>query len=1608
MLSRLSSFHLPRSSLHLLSKQRARTLWTATTDNHADLSTALTNSLKHLPTSTTPSATTKNVALILASRSYDGSQLLKLPSLIPASIRASTTIVAAVVNRVPTETGHGVSAMTWNNAAASSESESESESKSESVSVAPFVLHGSAYKRKRLKEKSVGRWARQKDIEERTLLDTADAWETFKSISISRNQVQLPQAVAGHMEAHLRQQQQQGQQGQQQQSLEQQVLVLSDPEVHQFLDALDDALPQARKAGLVVTSTPFITGEMHSMFYDDQLTLSTKLLPPPLEILSQPMAIARCRGNIILGLDAQDLNPTRALLDHLEGRNLQKTDEFYIATGPVKPDGQEIDMSAKETKLFKITGGDPSKGNMAVDTVHDLQNGQWIQFMTRKRNAATDKLLSPLSPCTLGNTQAVFQVDEIMIEDVLDNAGTKHKTTQGIFGGSSENGIIMGLPDDFTWVPTSPESETNTIAAATKTAAKDVFDILPPEIIDHVLSFMSIPTLFKCSVLSRRWSRRVLPKLWHAPFMIYYVSWMKLLQHLSTCPLPLRERGETADGRCSDDTRPAPQDSSNNHRPTAAITDFSLLLPPLLSPDKSPPLAHRRLSSQFTSSSCWSSTTSYLYRFPTLDRLSTSPPSHQHPRASFSPSHSAHRTASWKTYHHPTGRRRRRRSSYDDAEQQEQMLAAILGGVPRYAHYIRILDFSQLHYIVSDRLLTSLIPHTPFLTELIVEEPKQLSDDSLISIAASSTMLRHHLKRLELHHCRRITDRGLSAIVQHCTQLDTVRLSGGTPVTDRIINMMAHLLAPTLRRVDFSNAALVTSSDPGLMTLAIWCQRDPASTSASQMDDPLSTRSSPTTIPPAISSSSPLLPTMPTAAGLVDCRFSGCQGITDSLIARLANLEVLHVAHCYEVTDQAMMSVAARSPDLVELDITACWAITDRGILAVGRGCPKLRRLILEEPFDVEQVEREGEQEEEEEEEEEEGPRTKTALYISSGYVNFKSFQTTNQFYKLDLSVPWKSTSPAWHRLANGPNGAHIPGAFSQDEKTMVVFQSFAPSVSTSALAWFYSVDQDRWVTDDSIQVPVPDRQGITAITVPASNLVYLPRGYLTDDVQSMGVYDFGRKTLGSIPIEDPSNAFYGRAYHSGVWSQHLQAIVFFGGYGPWGAADNATAFDPAKNTYTTLLTSGPKPTPRADHCAAISDDGKLMVIYGGRPVTGSIYILNLQTMQWKQGRDGEARIYQACALAGSNQLITWGGADGVNTVGMNAATLPARIYNIDTDQWVDNYTPPASYLSANPQNPNPNPNPNPNNNNTNTDNSRDEDDDNKSSNMGLILGVSLGAAALLAAGIIGFFVVRRRRRRADSKGSKAAKASTPGDDGRSQEKDDGATTATLLQPLPVVVPGQQPQEYEQYDVKGDAHLYHHSMQHSMVAGTTPPPTFAPSPITSGYEYGHQQQQQQQQQYLLHQPASMVTTTTATTMAMPATVVNAPHTQPAPAEFFQPVYSVPHSAGYSPLLDAAYSPHSIASSSPSSSTWGGTTTMIGSPAAQQQQQQLAMPPFSQPGSQQAQQVSVVATAGQIFEPSVVGKDPQMMTTATGANGSYPAYAYYDASVRPNNPQAILD
>ncbi|KAF9277404.1 hypothetical protein BGZ68_009320 [Mortierella alpina] len=445
---------------HVRCTARTRTLWTAATCSHPDLATALS---RCLPESTPSAPPTKDsVTIVLASRSYPGSDLLTLPEKIPEHVSKSSFILGAVVDRVPTKSGHGVSTLTLTPAHASTPSADRL------IQCRPFYLSGADSRRKRLKEKSVGKWARSQDIEERSL-DTADAWSSFKSISIGQNQVQVPAAI-------LSPQSEGGAEHQ-----EQDVLMISDLEVHQFLEALDVASPTASKVGLMASSTPFITGRPVTMFYDGKLVQDgvlgvslvkkagshkhiegatrTSVEYPSMAPLGPAMQITRCRGNIILELD--ESNATRLLLDRLQATTLTKDKEFFLATGePTTADQDEdsnVDMS--NATVYRITGGDPSKGNMAVDTVHDLKVGQWVQFIHHDKVQEHGHFVSP-DRAHKDTVRFTTSDPNNTIEEQSSMASRSDSddTVQATFGGSSENGFIVGQANEGTWVCTVADS----------------------------------------------------------------------------------------------------------------------------------------------------------------------------------------------------------------------------------------------------------------------------------------------------------------------------------------------------------------------------------------------------------------------------------------------------------------------------------------------------------------------------------------------------------------------------------------------------------------------------------------------------------------------------------------------------------------------------------------------------------------------------------------------------------------------------------------------------------------------------------------------------------------------------------------------------------------------------------------------------------------------------------------------------------------------------------------------------------------------------------------------------------------------------------------------
>ncbi|KAF9135637.1 hypothetical protein BGW39_001517 [Mortierella sp. 14UC] len=435
-----------------------KTLWTAATSSHPDLATALSQCLPSSSTSGSTKSDTstnsqKGVTIVLASRSYPGSDLLALPSKIPAQISTSHHILGAVVDRVPTPSGHGVSTLTLTPNISVTTATTD-----RLLDCQPFYLSGAESRRKRLKEKSVGKWARSQDIEERSL-DTADAWSSFKSISIGRNQVQVPTAALPPSTATA--------------TAEQDIMMISDLEVHQFLEALDTANPEASKVGLMATSTPFITGRPVTMFYDGQLVQDgvlgvsilktrkaqkeeTSVTYPSMSPLGPAMQITRCRGNIILELD--ESNATRLLLDRLQATTLTKDKEYFLATGEPNTSGSDAQVDMSKATVYKITGGDPSKGNMAVDTVHDLQVGQWVQFIHHGKAQDHGHFDKDLSSFSSDATLRFTATDpNNTIEEQVEATGpvdtpSSSSSVENRFGGSSENGFIVGQPHQGTWV----------------------------------------------------------------------------------------------------------------------------------------------------------------------------------------------------------------------------------------------------------------------------------------------------------------------------------------------------------------------------------------------------------------------------------------------------------------------------------------------------------------------------------------------------------------------------------------------------------------------------------------------------------------------------------------------------------------------------------------------------------------------------------------------------------------------------------------------------------------------------------------------------------------------------------------------------------------------------------------------------------------------------------------------------------------------------------------------------------------------------------------------------------------------------------------------------
>ncbi|KAF9934329.1 hypothetical protein FBU30_002468 [Linnemannia zychae] len=350
-------------------------------------------------------------------------------------------------------------------------------------------------------------------------------------------------------------------------------------------------------------------------------------------------------------------------------------------------------------------------------------------------------------------------------------------------------------------------------------------------------------------------------------------------------------------------------------------------------------------------------------------------------------------------------------------------------------------------------------------------------------------------------------------------------------------------------------------------------------------------------------------------------------------------------------------------------------------------------------------------------------------LYVQGGKSvnNNVQISISTQLAALDLSKSWSTVSPVWKILAPGPAYNLYNGVSTPDNQTLITFfngQQFFINI--------YSVESNSWQYTSVI--PSGELlQAIRTVIDPNTSLVYI------NGARNMNIYNPSSRQLTQLPI--PQQVLTARFFVGAVYHPTRRSIMYMGGvtgalvYEP---TTYITEFTIDSQTWGTFPTIGDLPTPRSDHCMAISEDGNTIVMFGGRTpppgnFTGTFYILDVPSKTWTQGPTASIRLYSACSIVG-DQFVVWGGFDGASTI-----DGPPIIYSFSQKQWIEQYTPPAYFASMpTPSSSNGSPGSPQNSNSSNSGSS-------SPSNLGGILGGVLGSLCVVAlAGVVYLYLKRR------------------------------------------------------------------------------------------------------------------------------------------------------------------------------------------------------------------------------------------------------------------------
>ncbi|KAF8941719.1 hypothetical protein BGZ47_007262 [Haplosporangium gracile] len=314
-------------------------------------------------------------------------------------------------------------------------------------------------------------------------------------------------------------------------------------------------------------------------------------------------------------------------------------------------------------------------------------------------------------------------------------------------------------------------------------------------------------------------------------------------------------------------------------------------------------------------------------------------------------------------------------------------------------------------------------------------------------------------------------------------------------------------------------------------------------------------------------------------------------------------------------------------------------------------------------------------------------------LYLQGGIAQAG---VSNQFNALDLTKSWSVASPGWTMLGGGNWESHHTMVAVKPEHAAGLgggaqgyLLTIGGNPASSGGFWSaYDIQAGTWA-NLTIPAPYVGLEGQAAVSDPSTGQVYIVGGYYTDAATNataanrLTVYD---PTNNSVIMQQAATDKTNLTGAAIVWSTKRNTILLFGGSRATSASavsglqlGSIDEYDPVSKTWKTMTTTGNIPTRALDACAAASDDGSKIVLFGGsldaNTFFSTVYTLDVVSGVWSQGEAApEYRARMACGFH-TGQFIVFGGSRGTNQMTSMHNNLPI-IYNVNANAWSSDFDP--------------------------------------------------------------------------------------------------------------------------------------------------------------------------------------------------------------------------------------------------------------------------------------------------------------------------------------------